>query len=76
MGHSIVVFIERWSHYKGYNHFGTCPSGLYRKVVIIKDCLIRQVSLYHNNHNLLHTPECNVTVDRPGIVILIKNTIL
>ena len=53
MGHSVVVFIERWSLYTGEStwihgcsHFGTCPSGLYREVVLIKGCLIRQVSLY------------------------------
>ncbi len=26
----------------GYNNFGTCPSGLYRGVVLVKDGLIRQ----------------------------------
>ncbi len=34
----IVVSIERWSQVEihGCNHLGTCPSGLYREVVLIK----------------------------------------
>ncbi len=40
MGHSIVVFIERYFLYTGEihgcNYFGTCPSDLYREVVLLK----------------------------------------
>ncbi len=52
MGHSIVVFLEGGFiqvKVHGCSHFGTCPIGLYREVVLIKGGLIRQVSLDMHN---------------------------
>ena len=51
LGHVLVTFIERWSLYTcestctyGCNHIGTCPSDLYREVVIIKGGLLNKIN--------------------------------